>query len=377
MNRLSIDVDKITQVLLQYNQIKVYRADTFDGIYAEITDDNTRLTIYPENTQYFYDDMTGLTSHWYKTSYYNSYTYDESALSDPIQGGMAASKVGYSFGNYAPPPGEWGEILTPDDLRYTYLWGIDATASDVAESDFTDEQFRFFIRESIADFEKELTIDIRKRVYKCYPDSSLKRSKYWREGVDYTDEDDPYPYDPILWQNYGFIQLRHVPVLSVERAFMMNPLEGKLMDLMESNWFRIKKHTGQINLYPKGGGPYYGPFANGVLPWRIFGARFPGGFQIDYTTGFPTAEFVPDDLRSIIGKWTTIKAMASIGDGLLAGFSSQSVSLDGLSESFSSTQSATSAYFGARILQYQKEVADWLGRNRHKYGVVPMSFVGY
>ncbi len=376
MNRLSIDVDKLTQVLLQYNQLKVYRSDSFDGTYVEITDETTRITLYPENTQYFFDDMDGLSSNWYKTSYFNSYNLEESAQSSPIQGGMTDSKVGYSFGNYAPSPDEWGEVLTPDDIRYTYLWGIDATASDVAESSFTDEQFRFFIREALGEFERMLTIDIRKRVYKCNPDPLLKRSKYWRSGVDYTDEDDAYPYDPILWQNFGFVQLRHVPLLSVERAVMKNPVQGQMMDLIDNKWLRISKQTGQLHMYPQGGAAY-GVFSTGVLPWRIFGGRYADAFEFDYTTGFYSAEFVPDDLRSVIGKWTTIKAMASIGDGLLAGFSSQSVSLDGLSESFSSTQSATSAYFGARIIQYQKEIKEWLDGNRMKYGVIPMSFVGY
>jgi len=376
MNRLSVDVDNIGQVLLEYDRIRVYRADTESGMYSEVTDENTRLVVIPSKTTYFYDDYTGLSSHWYKTSYYNTATYDESELSPAIRGGLANQKVGYSFGNYAPPPDEWGEVLTPDDVRYTYLWGIDATASDVAESDFTDEQLRFFIREALGEFERMLTIDIRKHVYKCNPAVTLKRSKYWRAGVDYTDEDDPYPYDPILWQNFGFQQLRHVPVLSVERAVMKNPVQGQMMDLLATNWLRVAKQTGQIHMYPSGGAAY-GPFASGVLPWRIFGGRYADAFEFDYTTGFYSAEFVPDDLRAVIGKYVTIKAMASIGDGLLAGFSSQSVSLDGLSESFSSTQSATSAYFGARIIQYQKEVKEWLEGNRMKYGVIPLSFVGF
>jgi len=376
MNRISIDVATITQVLLEYDSLKVYRADAVDGIYNELTGLGTRPLLYPEYINYFYDDPAGSTTHWYKTAYYNGTTTDESDLSPAMRGGLSAQKVGYSFGNYTPPPGEWGEALCPDDIRYTYLWGIDCTASDVAESDFTDEQFRFFIREAVGEFEKFLTIDIRKRIYKCNPAATLKRSKYWREGVDYTDEDGAYPYDPILWQNFGFTQLRHLPVLSIERAVMFNPLQGQMMDLMTNQWLRITKNTGQVHMYPKGG-VAFGMSAGGVLPWRAFKGRYADGFEFDYTTGYQTAEFMPDDLRGMLGKWVTIKAMASIGDGLLAGFSSQSVSLDGLSESFSSTQSATSAYFGARILQYQKEIKEWLADNRMKYGVIPMSFVGY
>ena len=54
--------------------------------------------------------------------------------------------------------------------------------------------------------------------------------------------------------------------------------------------------------------------------------------------------------------------------GLMSGFSSSSLSMDGVSESFSSTQSATSAYFGARIAVYQKEVQDYISANKFKFG---------
>ncbi|MGP1414486.1 MAG: hypothetical protein ACTTJ6_00945 [Treponema sp.] len=31
--------------------------------------------------------------------------------------------IGYTFGNYKTAEGDWGEVLTPDDIHYTYLWG--------------------------------------------------------------------------------------------------------------------------------------------------------------------------------------------------------------------------------------------------------------
>ena len=42
--------------------------------------------------------------------------------------------------------------------------------------------------------------------------------------------------------------------------------------------------------------------------------------------------------------------------------------MDGLSESFSSTQSATSAYFGARIKVYQDEIENYINQNKNKFG---------
>lgn len=376
MNRLLIDVDRISQVLEYYDVIKIYRAVGEEGAYAEITDVNTRIVLIPEREQYYYDDDDGNNTHWYKTAYYNSTTTDESDLSSARQGGTEEEKIGYTFDNYSPPPGEWGRVYTADDMRYTMLFGIDCVGSDIARSEWQDEQFNQQVLEALAEFESYLTIDIRKRVYKTNPGSNLIRGRIWREGVDYTDEEDNYPYDYVEWSNTGFIQLRHSPVISVERAIWKNLVDGTIMDLIGNNWVRVNKKMGQLNFFPKDGfayGPYsvYGPIWTSAR-----GGRYPQGFEIDYTAGFESSDFVPEDLRGIIAMYATIKSLGVIGDGLLAGFSSQSISLDGLSESFSSTQSATSAYFGARILSYTKAIDEFLKKNRYKYSPIPMSFVG-
>jgi hypothetical protein len=90
-------------------------------------------------------------------------------------------------------------------------------------------------------------------------------------------------------------------------------------------------------------------------------------FLIDYLTGYENCEDVPDDLRYIIKKIAAITLMATYGDGKFAAISSRSVNLNSVSESISTTLSATSATFGARILQYQKEIKTWLTTNRQKY----------
>jgi len=379
MNRLSIDVDNISQVLLQYDRVKVYRSDSAEGIYAEITSDPTRIILTVDRTVYFYDDTGGISSHWYKTAYYNSIDYSESILSDPRRVGSEAEKVGYSFGNYSPPPGEWGHLYTADDIRYTMLFGVDCVGSDIAQSEFSDAQFNQLVDEAIGEFEDFLTMDIRRRVYKTFvskTNDGLTRARQWRAGVDYTHEDEPYDFDPLEWSEYGFVQLRHFPIIKVTRAVWFTPVQGQIMDMVENKWLRVEKGFGQVRMFPTTG-MTYGPYAAYGGMWSNMGAtRYPGAFEFDYETGYENADFVPEGLRSAIGKYATIKALAVIGDGLLAGFSSQSVSLDGLSESFSSTQSATSAYFGARIKQYQDEIKDFLSRNRYKYAPIPVGFVG-
>lgn len=379
MVRILIDVDNVLYVLQYYDRIKVYRSTSETGTYTEITDVNTRIVLQPEVTKYYYDDDSGDDTNWYKTSYFKEPSGPESALSGALQGGTEEEKVGYTFGNYGPPPGDWGEAYTPDDIRYTMLFGIDCVGSDIAQSEFTDEQFRQIVREAVGEFEAYLTMDIRRKRYMTFgarAKTTEVRARFWNSSVDYTDEDDPYDFDPQLWNHYGFIQLRHWPVISVFRAKWYSPVRGEIMDMIANNWVRVEKQFGQLHMFPQGGfsyGPYsvYGPLWTGS-----YSARYPDAFEFDYETGYESSDFIPDGLRSTIGKYATIKALAVVGDGLLAGFSSQSISLDGLSESFSSTQSATSAYFGARIKQYSDEITDWLKVNRYKFGPIPISFVG-
>jgi len=369
MVRLLIDVNNISYVLDYYDTIKVYRSDTEVGGYVEITDVGTRLSLIPEQTKYYYDDVSGDNINWYRTSYFDSVGgVNESDQSVALRGGTEVEKIGYTFGNYKPAPGEWGHAYTPDDIRYTMMFGIDSVGSDVAQSEFTDEQFKQIVREAVGEFEAFLTMDITRRVYKCFeatPNTTLIRARIWREGVDYTDEDDSYDFDPRYWKEYGFLQLRHWPLISVERAIWYSPVKGEIMNLVENDWIRLQKGFAQIRFFPKGGfsyGPYsvYGPL------WTGYGAaRYPGGFEIDYTTGIESSDFIPEGLRSAIGKYATIKALAVVGDGLLAGFSSQSISLDGLSESFSSTQSATSIRGDTQLSGYGTIEEMYLEGNWH------------
>jgi len=375
MNRVKIVVNNVGLVLQTYDQIKVYRANTENGTYAEITNAASRLPIIPEREIYEYIDSGGDSTHWYKTSYFSSSLLTESDLSGARRGGTEEQKIGFSFANYSPPDGEWGKILTADDMRYTYMFGIDAIATDSQESEFTDAQFDYFVEAALEEVERYLTLDIRRRVYKTNPSDNQTRAPIYRNGVDYTDYDDPYEFDPKEWQNYGFVQLRHWPLIKIDRAVLYSPVKGEVIDFIDQNWVRMSRNIGQVHLFPKSGFSY-GPYQISGMPWILLGQRYPSAFEFDYQTGFETAAFVPRDLRDLVGMYAAIKALDTIGDGLLAGFSSQSVSLDGLSESFSSTQSATSAYFGARLQSYAEHIEVILQRNRYKFGPPPISFVG-
>jgi hypothetical protein len=95
-------------------------------------------------------------------------------------------------------------------------------------------------------------------------------------------------------------------------------------------------------------------------------------YAIDYIAGFESSDDVPMDLREVIGKQVAVSLLNVIGRGLMSGFSSSSLSMDGVSESFSSTQSATSAYYGADIKEYKDDIQNYITANKMKFGSIRM-----
>ena len=269
---------------------------------------------------------------------------------------IGSDPVGWTFYNYIVPDGQFGEILTVDDLHYSFAWGIDRTASN--GSAWNDLQTKKLIEWSVYQLEKKLNIDIFPRQYYCDDDvnEAIELEKLVIKE---------FPYPNRRHRRYLTI-LRHRPVQEITRFDFYSPLDTKIFDLLP--WKRIDKRSGQLWSYPKQGSLQ--TFAGYGWPWNLIldGINYPDAFHIDYKTGYRDAELIPEDLREIIGKIATCKFLNVIGDGLLAGFSSSSISLDGMSESFSSTQGVENGFFGSRIKIYLQDVEDYIEENRNKYG---------
>jgi len=111
---------------------------------------------------------------------------------------------------------------------------------------------------------------------------------------------------------------------------------------------------------------------HGVLPYtNMLGYQtIPNYWNVVYVTGY---DKLPYDLLEIIGKLAAIGVMHVGGDiGLgMPGLASYSLSLDGLSQSISTTNSATSALYGARYKAYIDDIKNSLTRLRNFYkGIV-------
>ncbi|MDR1837623.1 MAG: hypothetical protein LBQ89_08200 [Treponema sp.] len=270
--------------------------------------------------------------------------------------------VGFSFGNYKAPEGSWGDIITTDDLRYTYLWGIDFRASN--GSSYTDAQIQYFIDAALTQVERLLNITIKKTRIVTEPQRrGLVKEK------DYDVEESYYQFKRERIQRNGMIKTRTRPVISISRLDLLNRDNTILPILNASQLDKTKGLIRFFNRMPRQSDSMraveaaINPYGTDSLNRNLF-------YAIDYVAGFETSDDVPMDLREIIAKIAAIHLLNNIGRGLMAGFSSSSVSMDGVSESFSSTQCATSAFYGADIKEYKDDIDRFIAENKMKFGHV-------
>jgi len=277
---------------------------------------------------------------------------------------------------------KFGRLIHPDELRYDELFGNSLIAESDSQS-ITDDQLSDYERMAIRYFEVELNIDILPRRIRYQPQIDENGSEIIRTDIDDTDfigrmnrkqlnelyiEEPGYPYRVIASRRECYIKLRRRPVRDVLTAKMIDPFYSyTVIDLMPYRYVK-KGFSGTCYFKPK----QLTARTSYNLVWQnyIFSPYTTDKqniFLIDYETGYENCQDVPDEFRNIIKKIAACTLMNIYGDGKLAAIASRSVSLAGVSESINTTLSATSATFGARIMQYQKEIKNWLAQNRSKY----------
>jgi len=273
--------------------------------------------------------------------------------------------IGYSFGNYRAPEGSWGEILTPADLNLTYLWGVDFRASNGAS--YSDAQIKFFIDEALERTERLLNITIKKQRRVTDPDS-----RGLKKGEDYDVEEAYYIFKRENIQRNGFIKTKTRPVISLSRLDLLSRSNTITSLLRHSILDKTKGVIRFTSFLPKLNDTQRA-VASVISPHGPDFVNRTFNYAIDYVAGYETSDDVPADLRGVIGKMAAVELMNNIGRGLMAGFSSSSLSMDGVSESFSSTQCATSAFYGADIKAYEENIKDYLHEMKIKFSKMQMT----
>jgi len=289
---------------------------------------------------------------------------------------MAENRIGFAFNNpdltsdyYYP---NWGKIVTPDELRYVVLFGTRLTSSDQSQT-YTDDMLQYYIDNAIGIVERDLNIDIYPRTVR-YEDPIDQRTG---ERIPRTDiagdanlvREAGYPYRAHLAEHFLLTKLRRRPLQKVLKAILIDPMYYTAIDLY--SW--RKEITGlesQVQFFPNqmivamGATPYM--FLRNVNV-RYPYDHYPNSIMIDYITGWQNAKDVPKDLVEIVRMLAGIALLNDYGDGRTAALASQSTNLNSISESFTTTMSATNAMYGARIIQFRKQIEEWYKRNHRKY----------
>jgi hypothetical protein len=306
------------------------------------------------------------------------------------------TRRGFVFNNpdvssdYLAP--KWGLLVTADELRYNEMFG-NALVAEVDAASITDDMLQDYGRVAIRFLEVELNIDILPRkiryddpigetgaieVRTDYDDSAFIAKMNRKQLSELYIREAGYPYRIIVARQECRVKLRRRPVRDLLTAKFVDPYFGDtIIDLMPYRivkkdftgvcYFRPRQLTARTSTYSNVWQNYL------FSPYTVNRQSI---FLIDYETGYENCQDVPDEFRNIVTKIAACTLMNIYGDGRTAAIASKSVNLNSVSESISTTMSATNAMFGARIIQYQKEIKEWMKQNRSKYSRTTIGILG-
>ena len=243
------------------------------------------------------------------------------------------------------------KVISVEELKRIFLFGLNLT--DDNGTPFPEEMFELAILSAQEWFEKEV------------PGIMLNQKDIENEKHDYTATD---------YMNFSFLRLFRYPAISVAKVSIQFPLNSNVVEF-DPTWFRIESVSSQVNLVPT-----QGTFAQilmnaggSFLPLLYGGQSYlPHIWNVSYRAGFKNTE-VPALIKHVVGMKASIDALNIAGDLIVgAGIASKSLSLDGLSQSIGTTSSATNAGYGARIINYNKEIDDKMKGIRAYYTGIQM-----
>ena len=255
------------------------------------------------------------------------------------------------------------EVLDPIAWSYTsvhkvknqYLFGIDL--SDSQGNPLPEELFVHYMNAAI-DYLSNLL------------DITIGETEFMAERHDYIRND---------YQNWGFIQLQHNPVKEIKGLRLTYGNRPSVE--IPLDWIQLDKLTGQITLFPSAGS------ANSLIIGQtgmLFGFQSqwdyaPQLWEVDYVAGIDEKD--PSMPTALLAEAVYKRAACGIlnvwGDLIIgAGIANQSVSIDGVSQSIGTTQSAMYGGASARVNEYTNDLNDHLlPVLRQKFGGIRMIVV--
>jgi len=243
-----------------------------------------------------------------------------------------------------------GLVFSPSELLESYFWGIPTCTSTGGE--LPKKTIKEKIQIAQVNIETWLSIQFVPQIIEEEKDF-IRREYESAWGFVMATYPIVEPY-----KMYGFINQTQQIDMPNEWLSVRNLNDGK---------------TFSRNLYIVPGGRGSMQFNSGSisglspnLGW--FGASsIPNYWKIKYKTGYDDLSKVMD-VVDFVGKYASIPLLGMLGDVLLGiGVSSQSLSLDGISQSVSLNKSAQAGVFGGRINMYLTDLKDNFTRIDKQY----------
>lgn len=242
-------------------------------------------------------------------------------------------------------------LLSAKDLRDIYMFGVDI--KDQNGVSIGNDVFEFYIKAAVNQLETYLNVKFRKQ-------EIVETHSFFNPE----------------WLNWGFIKTDYPVICPTEIGGFLNTTKQVVYP---KEWMSARRTSDgisyyrQIYLVPASGsfsqqGAY---LYSGIIPQTGFlnSAKIPNYWEIRYITGF---DRVPEQIMNVVGKFAAINLFHIAGDLILgAGIASFSLGIDGLSQSISSTSSATNAGYGARVINYLNDIKKELPVLKDTYKGIP------
>jgi hypothetical protein len=335
--RVAINDTAIDDVIeCGYDRLLLERSVDSGLTWDEITTPDQRVVLEAGQSSYSIIDSLGETTHLYRTRYIDTSDGDKSEASGEIAGAGLAIRG----------------FLTVAELKQRYLFGIDTT--DDAGNELPDAVYEHYIAAAISVIEHELDMPL-------FPTTFCELHDFYRED----------------YHAFNFLKLDNRPLISVIEFRVQYP-SGQTVIVFPQEWLRLNLPEAQIQIVPTAGTLSEILVGQGgsFLPAIYNGLQYlPQLFQVQYIAGFETGK-VPRNIIDIVGKIAAMGPFNLFGDLIAgAGIANLSLSLDGLSQTIGTTASATNAGYGARLIQYTKEVKEAIPLLRRYYRGISMVVV--
>lgn len=145
-------------------------------------------------------------------------------------------------------------------------------------------------------------------------------------------EEPGYDYDPEMFSGeaWGFMQLRHKPLLAVHSIRFAYPSVGSVLYTIPPSWIRLEKKYGRLNIVPDSSAAFAFPASSFLLSMLGGGRTIPFMVQVRYRVGFRDLKAERPDIVDVIKR---LAILGILDDQYFP--TSSSTSVDGLSQSLS------------------------------------------